>query len=90
MAQVQQNAEIWGRLLWVAGGLLEFLKSSYFLVIWWFNKDDSPTITTDLPTNTVQLTNAQGSTSKLQQVSLEEGIEMLDVRRATTMQEDSE
>eukprot|EP00957_Ditylum_brightwellii_P142512 10857663-Ditylum_brightwellii.AAC.1 len=31
MQNVQHDAELWGQLLWVTGGLLEFLKSSYFL-----------------------------------------------------------
>eukprot|EP00957_Ditylum_brightwellii_P000792 62755-Ditylum_brightwellii.AAC.1 len=30
MTNIQHNAETWSRLLWSSGGLLEFLKSTYF------------------------------------------------------------
>eukprot|EP00957_Ditylum_brightwellii_P007966 603335-Ditylum_brightwellii.AAC.1 len=42
LKQVQHDASIWSRLLWVTGGLLEFLKSSYFLMIWNFTEDGKP------------------------------------------------
>eukprot|EP00957_Ditylum_brightwellii_P146590 11159753-Ditylum_brightwellii.AAC.1 len=51
---MQHNANVWGRLLWTSGGLLEFLKSSYFHVIWTFAASDSPRIVSEaeLPSNT--------------------------------------
>eukprot|EP00957_Ditylum_brightwellii_P078858 5996555-Ditylum_brightwellii.AAC.1 len=42
LTQIQHDAELWGRLLWIMGGLLEFLKSSYFIVIWAFKPDGKP------------------------------------------------
>eukprot|EP00957_Ditylum_brightwellii_P087558 6665626-Ditylum_brightwellii.AAC.1 len=51
MQNVQHDAELWGWLLWVTGGLLEFLKSSYFLVIWQFSKEGKPSISMNLPPN---------------------------------------
>eukprot|EP00957_Ditylum_brightwellii_P021030 1585033-Ditylum_brightwellii.AAC.1 len=51
--QIQHDAEIWGRMLWVSGGLLELLKSSYFLLIWAFDKSGKLWIVPeeDLPPN---------------------------------------
>eukprot|EP00957_Ditylum_brightwellii_P196204 14949951-Ditylum_brightwellii.AAC.1 len=39
MTQFQHDAELWGRLPWITGGLLKSLKSSYFIVIWAFTPD---------------------------------------------------
>ena len=76
-----------GRLLWVTGGLFEFLKSSYFIVIWKFSADGKPSINLDLPPNKVRLTNAQGSSTKLKRASPTNGIEMLGVQKAATLKE---
>eukprot|EP00957_Ditylum_brightwellii_P105384 8033679-Ditylum_brightwellii.AAC.1 len=90
MTQIQHDAELWGCLLWIAGRLLEFLKSSYFIVIWVFKSDGKPVIETSLPPNTVKLTDAQGSTTKLKRVQPSDGIEMLGVWKAAILQETSE
>eukprot|EP00957_Ditylum_brightwellii_P160111 12188082-Ditylum_brightwellii.AAC.1 len=52
MENVQHEVKLWGRLLWLTGGLLEFLKSSYFLVIWKFTAEGKPDISLNLPPNT--------------------------------------
>eukprot|EP00957_Ditylum_brightwellii_P045392 3440747-Ditylum_brightwellii.AAC.2 len=49
MTYVQYNAELWGHLLWVTGGLFEFLKSLYFLIVSGFKEDGSPEIFSALP-----------------------------------------
>eukprot|EP00957_Ditylum_brightwellii_P175448 13356779-Ditylum_brightwellii.AAC.1 len=90
MQKIQYDAELWGRLLWATGGLLEFLESSYLIVIWTFTAEGQPTITTSLPENTVRLTDAQGSTTKLKRVAPDEGIKMLRVRKAASPQENTE
>eukprot|EP00957_Ditylum_brightwellii_P178542 13600007-Ditylum_brightwellii.AAC.1 len=59
MQQVKHDTEYWGRLLWINGGLLEFLKSSYFIVVWTFTMEEKPEISLELPENTVRLTDAQ-------------------------------
>eukprot|EP00957_Ditylum_brightwellii_P067205 5100648-Ditylum_brightwellii.AAC.1 len=90
MHQIKADAELWGCLLWVTGGLLEFLKSSYLIVVWSFNDEGKPTIAPTLPLNTVRLTDAQGSTTKLKQVAHDVGIEMLGVQKASSLQETME
>eukprot|EP00957_Ditylum_brightwellii_P032643 2474403-Ditylum_brightwellii.AAC.1 len=90
MENVQHDAELWRRLLWVTGGLLEFLKSSYFLVIWKFTAKGKPDISLNLPPNKVQLTNANRSSTKLKRVQPNDGIEMLGVHKAATLQETTE
>eukprot|EP00957_Ditylum_brightwellii_P058096 4405903-Ditylum_brightwellii.AAC.2 len=87
MTQIQHDAELWGCLLWIMGGLLEFLKSSYFIVIWVFKSDGKPMIETSLPPSTIKLTDAQGSTTKLKRVQPSNGIEMLGIQKAATLQE---
>eukprot|EP00957_Ditylum_brightwellii_P003406 258107-Ditylum_brightwellii.AAC.1 len=50
----QHDITLWDELLWVNGGLLETLKTSYSLMIWNFDGNDQPTIQTEesLPQNT--------------------------------------
>eukprot|EP00957_Ditylum_brightwellii_P167712 12767549-Ditylum_brightwellii.AAC.1 len=67
MKQIKADAELWGCLLWVTGRLLEFLKSSYLIVVWSFTNEGKPTIAPTLPLNMVRLMDAQGSTTKLKQ-----------------------
>eukprot|EP00957_Ditylum_brightwellii_P200284 15268382-Ditylum_brightwellii.AAC.1 len=57
---IQHDVEIWGRLLWVSGGLLEMLKITYCLVMRTFKEDRTPQIKVvgNIPENTVQLTYA--------------------------------
>eukprot|EP00957_Ditylum_brightwellii_P105054 8007248-Ditylum_brightwellii.AAC.1 len=92
MNQVQHDAGIWGRILWVAGGLLEFLKSSYFLLIWDFNEDGAPFIVdeTDLPANTIKLVDAAGHSTNLKRFSPNKGIKMLGSHKAATLQDNAE
>eukprot|EP00957_Ditylum_brightwellii_P210694 15365271-Ditylum_brightwellii.AAC.2 len=79
MTNIQHGTETWSRLLWASGGLLEFLKSTYFLLIWAFTASGQPMITPeeDLPINIVQLTDANGNTTVLRRVSASKGIKML-------------
>eukprot|EP00957_Ditylum_brightwellii_P126213 9622190-Ditylum_brightwellii.AAC.1 len=90
MAQIQKDAELWGPLLWITGGLLEFIKSSYFIAVWIFSAEGHPSITTSLPPNIMHLTDAQESTSKLRRVSPTDGIKILGIRKAATLQETTE
>eukprot|EP00957_Ditylum_brightwellii_P195236 14873966-Ditylum_brightwellii.AAC.1 len=72
--------------------ILEFLKSSYFLVIWNFDVSGRPRIVpeAELPPNTVTVTDANGYTAKLHQIIEKEGIEMLGVKKAATLDETTE
>ena len=92
MLQVQHNASIWSRLLWVTGGLLEFLKSSYFLMIWNFTEEGKPYIVEEknLPVNNVQLIDAAGTATKLKRYAPTKGIKMLGSHKAATLQETTE
>eukprot|EP00957_Ditylum_brightwellii_P097363 7415968-Ditylum_brightwellii.AAC.1 len=67
MTNIQHNTETWGRLLWASGGLFEFLKSTYFLLIWSFAASGQSMIISeeDLPTNVVWLTNVNGNSAVL-------------------------
>lgn len=44
MQKIQQDASKWGKLIWITGGLLEFTKNPYFLLIWDFQKSGEPII----------------------------------------------
>eukprot|EP00957_Ditylum_brightwellii_P146275 11137719-Ditylum_brightwellii.AAC.1 len=90
MENVQHDAKLRGRLLWVTGGLLEFLKSSYFSAIWKFTTKGKPDISLNLPPNTVRLTNTNGSSTNLKRVQPNNGIEMLGVHKAVMLQEATE
>eukprot|EP00957_Ditylum_brightwellii_P044307 3361977-Ditylum_brightwellii.AAC.1 len=56
MHNIQQDVELWGRLLRATGGLSEFLRSTYFLLIWQFESSGRPIIVPkeELPTNTMK------------------------------------
>eukprot|EP00957_Ditylum_brightwellii_P163290 12433625-Ditylum_brightwellii.AAC.1 len=90
MQQVKYDTKYWGRLLWITRGLLEFLKSSYFIVVWTFTTERKLEISSELPENTVQLTDTQVWTTKLRQISPNNRIEMLGIRKAATLKEKSE
>eukprot|EP00957_Ditylum_brightwellii_P114600 8738777-Ditylum_brightwellii.AAC.1 len=92
MTNIQHNAETWSRLLWVSGGFLEFLKSTYFLLIWAFAASGQPMIIPkeDLPTNVVQLTDANSNSTVLHRVSASKGIKMLGIYKAVTLNETKE
>eukprot|EP00957_Ditylum_brightwellii_P023072 1740285-Ditylum_brightwellii.AAC.1 len=75
-----------------ASGLLEFLKSSYFLMIWKFTEDGEPYIVdeADLPENKVRLIDASGNAMKLKRFAPNKGIKMLGLHKAATLQESTE
>eukprot|EP00957_Ditylum_brightwellii_P031686 2403021-Ditylum_brightwellii.AAC.1 len=52
--------------------------------------EGKPEISSELPENNVQLTDAQGWTTKLRQISPNGRIEVLGIRKAATLQEKSE
>eukprot|EP00957_Ditylum_brightwellii_P183388 13969235-Ditylum_brightwellii.AAC.1 len=60
MLRIQHDAKIWGCLLWVPGGLLEFLKNTYCIIVCLFNANGEPHIATEeeLQSNIVRLTDA--------------------------------
>eukprot|EP00957_Ditylum_brightwellii_P166741 12692408-Ditylum_brightwellii.AAC.1 len=79
MNHIQHDAEIWGWLLWATGGLLEFLKSTYFLLIWKLAASGKPYTVPEeeLPPNKVTVTDANGNTTKLTRVTERKGIKIL-------------
>eukprot|EP00957_Ditylum_brightwellii_P141393 10773117-Ditylum_brightwellii.AAC.1 len=92
MNHIQHDAEIWRRLLWVTGGLLEFLKSTYFLLIWKVAASGKLYIAPEeeLLPNKVTVTDANGNTTKLTRVTERKGINMLGFFRAAMLEEDDE
>eukprot|EP00957_Ditylum_brightwellii_P028370 2142370-Ditylum_brightwellii.AAC.1 len=70
MHNAQQDVALWGGLLWATGDLLEFLKTTYFLLIWQFKSSGRLIIfpKKELPTNTVKVADLQGSTCWLTRV----------------------
>eukprot|EP00957_Ditylum_brightwellii_P034463 2613979-Ditylum_brightwellii.AAC.1 len=56
MQGIKNNSKLWGGLVWTTCDLLEFRKSTYFLVIWMFISAGAPSITKDedLPPNQVK------------------------------------
>eukprot|EP00957_Ditylum_brightwellii_P011724 885509-Ditylum_brightwellii.AAC.1 len=87
MDNIQGDAETWGQLLWASGGLLKFVKSSYFLVIWAFAESGKPKVVPEeeLSSNTVKIANATRKTTTLQRVTEQDGIKMLGVKKAATL-----
>ena len=73
--------------MWTAGALLEFRKSTYFLVIWMFTSAGAPIITKeeDLPPKQVKLQDTTGNATPLQQVSPYNSIKMLGVHKAASL-----
>eukprot|EP00957_Ditylum_brightwellii_P021472 1619728-Ditylum_brightwellii.AAC.1 len=47
MDQIQFDANLWAKILWVTGELLEFMKSLNFILIWKFQPNGRPVITPD-------------------------------------------
>ena len=43
--QIQHDSTLWGRILWISGGLLEFDKSTYTIILWRFQPNGAPEIT---------------------------------------------
>eukprot|EP00957_Ditylum_brightwellii_P158862 12091868-Ditylum_brightwellii.AAC.1 len=86
----QQDIKLWDELLWVNGGLLGTLKTSYSLMIWNFDGNGRPTIQTEesLPPNTVHLTR-KGETACVRRVAETEGVKILGVHKALNLQEHS-
>eukprot|EP00957_Ditylum_brightwellii_P067791 5145549-Ditylum_brightwellii.AAC.1 len=92
MNPIQHDTEIWGRLLWATGGLVDFLKSTYFLLIWKFAASGKPYIVLkeELPLDKVTVTDANGNITKLTRVTERQGIKMLGVFQAAMLEENDE
>eukprot|EP00957_Ditylum_brightwellii_P209695 15362817-Ditylum_brightwellii.AAC.4 len=84
---MQHGIAIWGGLIWTTGGMIEFLKSSYFLLIWAFKPSVKPVIVPEnnLPQNTVRLTDTNGGTATLNRVPETKDIKMLGVFKAAAL-----
>eukprot|EP00957_Ditylum_brightwellii_P109862 8379675-Ditylum_brightwellii.AAC.2 len=89
MQNMQHNTELWGRLLWTTGGLLKFSKSVYFMIIWAFETSGCPYINPEhqLPANTVQVSDAHGSTTTLYHITKQDDIKMLGVKKQAALEE---
>eukprot|EP00957_Ditylum_brightwellii_P061728 4683954-Ditylum_brightwellii.AAC.1 len=76
MKCVQYGIELWGNIILATGGLLEFTKSIFFLLIWKFHPSGQLSIVQEpgLPKNNVRITNAHGNATILQKVSAGKGI----------------
>eukprot|EP00957_Ditylum_brightwellii_P014395 1083655-Ditylum_brightwellii.AAC.1 len=81
MNHIQHDAEIWGQQLWVTSRLLEFLKSTYFLLICKFAAPGKPYNVSEkeFPPNKVTVTDANDNTTKLTRVTERKEIKMLGV-----------
>eukprot|EP00957_Ditylum_brightwellii_P189308 14409275-Ditylum_brightwellii.AAC.1 len=57
MSFVDHDVNLWDELLWITGGLLECLKTTYSLMVWDFEESGKPFITPmeELPANTVKI-----------------------------------
>ena len=92
MYQIQNDTEMWGRLLSSSGRQLEFSKSSYSLMNWKFNNNGRPYLTKeqDLPINQVLIKDYQGEGSQLKRTTTNEGVKILGVIKAITMNDSEE
>eukprot|EP00957_Ditylum_brightwellii_P128466 9798435-Ditylum_brightwellii.AAC.1 len=57
MSIVIHDSSLWDRYIWIAGGLIERLKTEYSLMLWSFETTGAPLLTQEnsLPTNTVEI-----------------------------------
>eukprot|EP00957_Ditylum_brightwellii_P045489 3448428-Ditylum_brightwellii.AAC.1 len=80
---IQHDASLWGRYLWVLGGLLEYKKTKYCMIIWTFNPDGTPNLLPEeqLPTNNIHIIAADKRTTKIKHFDVMEGRRMLGVKR---------
>eukprot|EP00957_Ditylum_brightwellii_P093074 7086746-Ditylum_brightwellii.AAC.1 len=55
MSIVTHNLLLWDRYIWITGGLVEWLKTEYSLMVWTFESTGAPQLTQEhkLPPNTV-------------------------------------
>eukprot|EP00957_Ditylum_brightwellii_P110473 8425154-Ditylum_brightwellii.AAC.1 len=55
MSIVTQNLSLWDHYIWITGGLIEWLKTEYSLMVWTFKSTGAPQLTPEhkLPPNTV-------------------------------------
>ena len=65
-----------GRLLWTTGGVLEFLKRSYFLLIWEFKETQEPYVKKEehILKNDMSLKDSDGYGATLKRIGTHEGI----------------
>eukprot|EP00957_Ditylum_brightwellii_P166608 12682800-Ditylum_brightwellii.AAC.1 len=57
MSSVDHDVNLWDELLWITGGLLERLKTTYSLIVWDFEESGKPFIMPieHLPANSVKI-----------------------------------
>eukprot|EP00957_Ditylum_brightwellii_P006173 466981-Ditylum_brightwellii.AAC.1 len=87
MVNVRTDIEMWGQSIWTTGGLLEFIKSSYFILAWKFTPEGCslPIKEKELPKNNVQVTDAHETTTTLTKVPARKGGKILDIHKAATL-----
>jgi hypothetical protein len=65
---IQHDAQIWERLLWTTGGLLELEKCRFYIVYWKFNADGRGSMMSQAEMNTPTMLLTEGDTGRLQEV----------------------
>eukprot|EP00957_Ditylum_brightwellii_P076773 5835412-Ditylum_brightwellii.AAC.1 len=58
LSLIQQDSQLWSKLLWLSGGLLEFTKCSYHILHFNFKPDGSPEVNNILPVQPLCIKNA--------------------------------
>eukprot|EP00957_Ditylum_brightwellii_P057201 4334467-Ditylum_brightwellii.AAC.1 len=91
MSYINHDVNLWDELLWITGGLLEKLKTTYSLMVWDFEPSGRPVITpmSKLQENTVKI-RCQGIATMLKKTSEDKAIRNSGVSRALTLQEVTE
>eukprot|EP00957_Ditylum_brightwellii_P173014 13172033-Ditylum_brightwellii.AAC.1 len=91
MSFVDHDVNLWDELLWITGGLLEKLKTTYSLMVQDFEESGKPFIipTEQLPANSVKIRHNRIAT-KLKQIAENKAIQNLGVNQALTVQEQTE
>eukprot|EP00957_Ditylum_brightwellii_P023809 1796743-Ditylum_brightwellii.AAC.1 len=88
MSYVNHDVNLWDELLWITGGLLEKLMTTYSLMVWDFEPSERLVITpmSKLPENMVKI-RCQGLATTLKRTLKDKAIRNLGVIRALTLQE---
>eukprot|EP00957_Ditylum_brightwellii_P051647 3916540-Ditylum_brightwellii.AAC.1 len=75
---IDHDVNLWDELLWITGGLLERLKTTYSLMVWDFKESGKPFITPteQLPANSVKIC-CDGIATTLKQTAENKAIQNL-------------
>eukprot|EP00957_Ditylum_brightwellii_P194264 14795296-Ditylum_brightwellii.AAC.1 len=58
LSLIQQDSQLWSKLLWLSGGLLELSECSYHILHFNFKPDGSPKVNNIPPVQSLQIKNA--------------------------------